>query len=802
MQITLLKKSDIISLLFIFLSLIYCSKLCAQNKVEGLLKDAKENGIGFTPVVFASTNETLNFDYTITDSIGKFNFKVTKSGVYFIKVKALGFKEFKSSPIDIDVSKATTLKLNFILEEDVTSLQEVVVVSKKPLFTQKTDRLVFNVENSLASQGGDAIDALKNTPLLKVDETSVSMIGKSGLNVLINGRPIALKGEALIAYLSTISNASISKIEIITTPPAKYMAEGNAGLINIILKKNPNLGWNGSLNSSFTQKTYFYTRNSGVLNYQTNKFSMTTNLLYNYSKIAAYEKDQNVFIDGFSSINRQDKVLKNNEFTPSINLNYKFNSSTDVSLIYEYSNSKFISDDTSRSLFFDNSVLSNELLNKGYGKVHGDFNRVHSFVTKQLDSIGKSVEIGFQLLDNKVNNGRENSIEENSVFSSTQNFSVNNYKLGIANMDFTLPFKKIKTSAGAQYTFLDNKSDVRFFDIVNSVPELNPNLTNTFNYHENIWAIYASAEINLNPKWSVQGGMRYENTKYDGKSEDNTNTIERKYDNFFPTFYLSYQFSEKANYSFKYSKRVNRPILEQLNPFQWYINPFQYVEGNPQLQPSFTDNFEFTFSNNSNLSASLYYSLTKEQVSYFAEFLEDGKIQRYSYFNLLDAYQYGIYANYAFTKINNLQTQFSGSYYWQETKSRDTQLLPSSKGYGATISIDNSYKIGKNNLVQLNYSHNFPTFDGTANIDYFGFLTVGYRTSFWDKKLSLGITASTIVSKRNEISYSQIRNNATLNGQNEYDYQSLRLNLTYNFGNSKVTGSKEKSEAEEANRIK
>ena len=801
MQIALLKKKAITLLLFTLFSITF-SKLYAQNKIEGFLKDAKENEIGFTPVLFASTNDTLNYDYAITDSIGRFNFKVTKSGVYFIKVKAIGFKEFKSTQINIDLSETSTLKLNFILEEESTSLKEVVVVSKKPLFTQKTDRLVFNVENSLASQGGDAIDALKNTPHLKVDETSVSMIGKSALNVLINGRPISLKGGELIAYLSTISNASISKIEIITTPPAKYVAEGNAGLINIILKKNPNVGWNGSLNSSFTQKTYFYTRNSGVLNYQTNKFSMTTNLLYNYSKIAAYEKNQNIFIDGFSSNNRQDKVVKNNEFAPSINLNYKFNSSTDVSLIYEYSNSQFISDDTSRSLFFDNSVLSNELLNKGYGKIKRDFNRVHSFVTKQLDSLGKSVEIGFQLLDNKVNNARENSIVENSVFSSTQNFSVNNYKLAIANMDFSLPFKKIKTSAGAQYTFLDNKSDVRFFDVVNAVPKLNPNLTNTFNYDENIWAIYASVEINLNPKWSVQGGMRYENTNYEGKSEDNTNKIERKYDNFFPTFYLSYQFSEKANYSFKYSKRVNRPILEQLNPFQWYINPFLYVEGNPELLPSFTDNFEFTFSDNTNLSASLYYSLPKEQVSYFAEFLDEGKIQRYSYFNLLDAYQYGIYANYAFTKINNLQIQFSGSYYWQETRTRDTQLLPSSKGYGADISMDNSYKIGKNNLLQLNYSHNFPTFDGTANIDHFGYLTVGYRTSFFEKKLGLGITASTIVSKRNEISYSQIRNNAYLNGQNEYDYQSLRLNLTYNFGNSKVTGSKEKSVAEEVNRIK
>lgn len=785
------------------LALLFSASFYAQNKVEGVLLDHKKEPVPFAPVLLMTAIDTLKLDYTVTDNKGKFLFLPKQTGTYYVKVKVIGYKEFKSKEFNINNSNQETKILDAIfLEENTTQLKEVVVVSKKPLFTQKVDRLVFNVENSLASQGGDAIEALKSTPLLKVDEGSITMIGKSGLNILINGRPITLTGEALISYLGTISNDAISKIEIITTPPAKYAAEGNAGLINIILKTNPNLGWNASLATSVTQRTNLSSRNTALFNYQTEKFSLTSNLLYSGTNMVAYEKDQNTFNDGFFSTNRQDKVMKSNNLTPSINLNYKLNPKTDITFLYEFNNSDFTSDDASKSLFYEKGMITNELQNKGFVEVRSDFNRVHSFLTKELDTIGKSVELGFQFLDNAIKNERNNNIIQNSTAAATQNVSSNDYKLGIANLDFNLPFKKVKWVTGAQYTFLDNKSDVRFFDIINSNPQLNPALTNAFNYKENIWATYASAEMKLNEKWTVQAGIRYENTDYEGKSVGSTNTIKRNYGNFFPTFYSNYKYSEKADYSFKYSKRVNRPKLEQLNPFQWYINPFQYVEGNPLLQPSFTDNFEVTYANNSNFSATIYHSITKDQVSYFAEFLEEGKVQRYSYYNILDVNQYGMYANYTFSKIKNLQMQLSGSYFWQETKSEKEDVLPSTDGSGSNVSINNSYKFGKNCLLQLNYVHNFPSFDGTFTTDSYGFLTVGYRTNFMDKKVTLGLTASTIISKKSEVAYSQLRNNASINGQNEYDYQSVRLNIAYKFGNTKVKGSKTKSEVEETSRIK
>lgn len=777
--------------------------LFAQSKISGLIAEADQTGIPNIPVLLVSSKDTLSIQYKVTDSLGRFNFYVEKSGSYFIRVKIIGFKAYESMPLELNANAGLLLDLPvIILHEDPRILNEVIVLSKKPLFTQKTDRLVFNVEHSLAAQGGDALDALKNTPLLKVDETSVSMIGKSGLNVLVNGRPVSLKAEALISYLSTISGNNISKIEIITTPPAKYAAEGNTGLINIVLKKNPDFGWNGTLSSSATQRSYFSTRNSADLNYQFKKWSITSNLLYNRSKIAAYEKDQSQFSDGFSSNNRQDKLVVSKDFAPSVNVNYKFNPKTDISVVYEYNGSDFSSDDQSKSLFYQQATLRNELLNKGYGTTEGDFHRLHGFITSELDTMGKSVDFGFQWLNNEIKNERNNQINNNSALSATRNVSLNNYGMGVSNLDFNLPFHKITFQTGAGYTFLDNNSDVRFFDLIANLLELNPVLTNRYNYKEHIWSLYFSSDLKLGTKWAFQAGLRYENTAYTGKSGGDAQSINRNYANFFPTFYLKYQMSEKADYSFKYAKRVNRPKLEQLNPFQWFINPFQYVQGNPLLLPSFTDNFEFTYSNNSNLSATLYHSITKGQVSYIVQFLEDGKIQRYSYYNVLDVYQYGIYANYSLTSIKNLESQFSGSYYWQKTKSRDILLLPSANGKGANLSLNNTFKLGKRNSAQLNYAHNFPAFSDALNTNAFGFLTIGYKTSFFASQLGVGMTASTILSKGNEIAYQQNRSNAHLNGQNEYDYQSIRLSLTYKFGNANVKGSKQKREAEEAGRIK
>lgn len=775
----------------------------AQNTINGLILAPNHKGLSNIPVVLVSSKDTLFSKTTSTDSIGTFNFEINQSGVYFIHINSINFKQYKSQPFNLDMNAKTILQLpEIVLEDKVTTIKEVLITAKKPLFTQKTDRLIFNLENSLTSQGGDAIDVLKNTPLLKVDETSVSMIGKNILNVLINGRPVALNGEALISYLSTISNDTISKIEIITTPPAQYAAEGNAGLINIILKKNPHLGWNGSLNSSITQRTYFSNSSSINLNYQTEKFSFTGNFLYNNNRISAYEKDQNLFSSGFSSNNRQDKITYSKDFAPSVNVNYKLNSRTDLSLVYEYNGSDFTSDDQSTNLFYDHSVLNNKLSNKGYGTIKSNFHRIHGYATHKLDMKGKSIDWGFQWLDNRIENQRNNEINNNQELSYTLNSSLNNYKLGISSLDFDLPFNAIHIKTGMRYTFLNNNSDVRFFDIKNENPILNPALTNIFKYKESIVSLYFSSEMKLGNQWIAQAGLRYEDTHYVGRSQADDKTTEISYGNFFPTFYINYKHSKKSDYSFKYSKRVRRPKLEQLNPFQWFVNPFQYVEGNPLLKPSFSDNFELTYSNNSNLSATLYHSITKGQVSYIVQFLDEGKIQRYSYYNLLDVYQYGMYANYSFTKLKNMETQLSGGYYWQKTKSKDASLVPPTHGNGAHISLNNMYKLSGNNSVQLNYRHNFPSFDGTLNTRAFGFLTLGYRRSLLAKRLDIGCTLSTIISKRNEIAYQQVRNNAVLNGQNEYDYQSIRFNLIYKFGNNKVKGSKQKNEAEETSRIK
>ncbi|HEU4497073.1 MAG TPA: TonB-dependent receptor [Flavobacterium sp.] len=778
--------------------------LYAQHKVSGSVSDAGSQPLDHVPVVAMAESNGQSASYAVTDASGKFELEIRQPGNYYIQIEAMGFKKYKGPVFTIDASAANTALPAILLEKEASNLEEVVIVSKKPLFTQKTDRLVYNVANALASQGGSAIDALKNTPLIKVDETNnnIAMIGKSGLNVLVNNRPINLTGDALMAYLSTISSDNISKIEIITTPPAQYQAEGNSGLINIILKKNPNQGWNGNINTAATQRTFYSGRNNAILNFQNEKWSMTSGLLYGDYKTKAYETTDNTFDNGFVSSGRQDKIIQFKNFAPSVNLNYKVSSNTDLSLVYELNRSDLESDDTSDSQFAGNGVLLNSLLNKGFGKRSSTLNRIHGIVAAKLDTIGKTAEIGFQWLDNAIDDGRTNDIIEDNVSSKTNNVADNSYRLGVANLDFHLPVKKLTIETGLRYTFLDNASDVRFYDFIDGTPQINPLRTNKFNYKENIFAAYLSSEVNLSDKWSVQAGLRYEQTSYNGTSEG-TAAFKRSYGNLFPTFYLNYKRSDDANYSFRYSKRVDRPRQAQLNPFQWFINPFSYVEGNPFLQPSFTDNFELTYSNNANLSLTLYHSITKDKVGYLASFLEEGKIQRLSYFNVLDAYQYGIFANYTFTKIRNLESQLSGSAYWQKTSSKDASLIPSTSGYGADLTLNNSLRVGKKekDLVQLNYRHTFPSFDGVWTVEPFGFLSLGYRTSFFNESLAVGATASTILSKNGEIALAQARENASLRSTQEYDYQSFVLNITYKFGNAKVRGSSEKAKAEEAERI-
>ena len=269
-----------------FLSLCFCflsiSKVCAQQiTISGIVQDNNRQPVEYAEIILYRNVDSTKMQRALSDSIGRFVITALK-GEYKLKIYQMGRVYFSQ---DISISQQTNLGI-ITIENTSKQLSEVVITSKKRLIERKIDRLVFNVENSVASQGMDATETLGNTPMVKVDRnTGVSIVGKSSVSVMINERMVNLSGNELVNYLQSLRSDNIAKIEVITTPPAKYEAQGNSGIINIVLKKNPNLGWSGNLSSTYVQKSLNGFLNNYVLNYQSSKLSVSLKLRqYNRKK--------------------------------------------------------------------------------------------------------------------------------------------------------------------------------------------------------------------------------------------------------------------------------------------------------------------------------------------------------------------------------------------------------------------------------------------------------------------------------------------------------------------------------------
>ncbi|UPF07242.1 carboxypeptidase-like regulatory domain-containing protein, partial [Flavobacterium psychrophilum] len=241
--------SKIYFILF-FLFFIFPSKLFSQVTISGQIKDKKNKPIEFLEIQLQN-NDSIIVKSELTNVDGKFTI-LTEKGEYQLIIKQLGKVLQKQK---ITAKQDTYIGVIQIIETQ-QQLEEVIIASKKKLIERKVDRLIFNVENSISASGGDAIDALKITPSIRVQNDKITMIGKSGMSIMIDDKLIQLSGYDLVNFLKTISSDNIKNIEVITTPPAKYSAEGNSGLVNIKLKKAKKDSWNATINSAYRQATY------------------------------------------------------------------------------------------------------------------------------------------------------------------------------------------------------------------------------------------------------------------------------------------------------------------------------------------------------------------------------------------------------------------------------------------------------------------------------------------------------------------------------------------------------------------
>lgn len=730
----------------------------------------------------------------ISDEKGDYSIKLSENGNYNIKLIQDGAE---ISAMDVVIQG--DVKQDFFIEEKKEKqIEGVTLTARKKLIERKADRLVFNVVNSVASQGMDGADALATTPLVKVDEnTGVSIAGKSGVSVMINDRILNLSSAELIVYLKSLRSENIEKIEVITAPPAKYEVQGNSGLINIILKKNQNLGWSGSLTTSFQQQTYSGFSNSATINYQNEKLRSSLKLRQSKYEKHSFENYRITGVEGLKS--HDDRRDFGDGLGANLSVDYQLGKKSNVGFIYDYGFGHSNMNIENTTDYFQNDNYTNTL--STYAEHRGKS-------TQQTISAYYDVKFGKQ--DNKLSitgnyfsNLPKTTIDFTTIENSGDEFivkspSVVDYKIYSGQADLTLPYEFGKIETGAKFTNFDNNSNISYQNLENGSYVTDVLKSNEFKYNEKNYAAYFSFEKSFNEKWSAKAGLRYEYSTINGNSLTSGLQSENSYGKFFPTAYVIYKSDESNTFSLNYSKRINRPGFRAINPYRWYINVNSYFTGNPFLQPSINHNFEFSHVYKGKLSTTLYFQRTLDGFGQLASL--SGMSGTSTFFNYYNQNSIGATINYSDTFFKRWEANYSADLSYTDMSVFTTDAS-SKKGYGYDFDIQNNISINNTKTVQLiaNYWFRLPSNSGSIRWDFVGNLTAGVKMNLMDKHLQINVIISDILKQsrsKGEIFYTT----GSHYFNNYYDARRLTVSATYTFGNKKVKGTNRNVNFDEKNR--
>lgn len=622
------------TILTCIISLGYGSFIFAQTSysIQGkVLSDDKtviQDGI----VSIYSQGDSSLYKTAIIDSNGNYFLDQIVSNTYYIYIEA---KDREGKYIEnVTVNKNISLNEITLKKRINKSLATVQILSGNNFVQKKIDRLVVNPNAILSNAGLTAFDVLGKSPGVSIGvNDNITLRGKQGVLIFIGDKPTYMSAADIANYLKSLPASSISTIEIITTPPAKYDAAGNAGIINIKQKKNTAKGYSGSLSLNYGQGFYARTNNSLNLNYRINQ--------WNFYSLASYS-ETNFY---------QDLTIKRNYYDGFGGLSSAFNQNSFLKIEKGGGNLKLGTDYylTKKSTF---GFSVNGFINKDFhlisneSKIYNDQREIIQLASAEnpsdrrfknlsfntnyqlkLDSLGKEFSINADYL-------RYDSRHDQNLFSVfrrpdfsfiSQSNLVSDLPANIdiysGKADYIHPINSsIKLEAGSKASSVQTENIANFYDEVNSIRTKNELFSNDFSYKETIYAGYLNFNIEKN-NWSIQSGLRAENTSIEGIQKGNSINIDssfsRNYLSWFPTFYLSYSLDSSKNHTlgFSYGRRIDRPDYQSMNPFTYPLDRFTLYSGNPFLNPSFSHNLEISHSYKGIVNTSIFYSSVEDMIT-------------------------------------------------------------------------------------------------------------------------------------------------------------------------------------------
>lgn len=658
-----------------FLSSLLCTYSIAQSSVTGLVKDNQQQPLPFANVVLFTSADSSVVKATASELDGTFLLDNVPVGNFYLSVMAMGYNPYQSETFSLQSGESRTFNELVVAEQSV-EMKTLEYVYVKPLIEVKPDMTVFNVENTINATGNTALELLRKAPGVSVDNNdNVMLKGRSGVQIYIDGKPSPLDATALAAMLKNMQSSNIEAIEIISNPSAKYDAAGTGGIINIRLKKNKNFGTNGSVNFGFAQGEVPKYNGSLTLNRRVEKwntfgsYSLSGGPRRNWMDLDRIQNGKKFF-----QRTRSESDNLSNDF--KVGADYFINSKNTIGVIAsgnlsteKWSNSSITSIGPELD-YFEDEILIADVRNDG-SRNNGSFNLNYMYSDTSGTTFKMDADMGMYRIrtdsyqPNTYYDGNQETILNENIYTTTSPTDIDIYSF---KSDYERNALKGKIGMGFKVSQVVTDNTFDFFNVENNMSALDSSRSNNFQYTENINALY----MNYSRQWSklgLQMGARAEQTNSKGElnalvQEDEVN--DTSYFNIFPNISMSYTLNPINSLSLSYSRRINRPSYQDLNPFEFKMDELTYQKGNPFLRPEYTHNVELTHTYKYMYNTSLTVAHTKDFST--MNIYADGDASYISQTNL-GFQQYGALSISAPVQIKKwLSTYVSATGYYLRTK--------------------------------------------------------------------------------------------------------------------------------------
>ncbi len=802
-------KNLLISLLLLVTSVMTLAAQSAETGLRGKIVDENQEPVAFASVVLLQTSDSSMVKAGYSEEDGSFLFADLPAGTYYVSISLVGYDTYRSPSLEVESGHMIAVG-QIQLAPFATQLGEIVVASTKPIIEVKPDKTVFNIEGSVNAIGNNALELLRKAPGVVVDNNErLMLIGKSGVKIYIDGKQSVLGGDDLANYLKTIQSAQVESIEIITQPGSKYEAEGNAGIINIRLIRDKSLGTNATLSLEHSQSTHGRSNANLGVNHRTSSLNLFGNANYAHGDNENYNSFERTTPDIFAAQNNKGFNAWNN-MSLRAGADLTSGKNATIGILFDgYMNQEDWGSQVLTRISPDPQTPITELL-EGFNNIdqsrdnynfNGNYrfdNRLGTVLNVDVDYGSFSSE-GDSYQPNYYYDAVTGELTDTRIFTANTPTQID---ISTLKADYERPFWGGSFGAGVKIALIHTDNTYQFFDILDGHPVLNTDRSNQFTYNENINAGY----INFSRQWTKVGfqfGLRVEQTDSEGKltslNPQNGETVNQSYVDVFPSGGLTYQLNQKHSFRLNYSRRIDRPNYQDLNPFEFKLDEITFQKGNPFLRPQYSNSISISHTFNYTLNTTLTYSRTNDLMAQLtdttgntgAAFIRTENVAQQDLYSINVSYPFALgkrWNVFANTSVMNMHNKAD----FGDGKIVDIDATT------FNIYMQHSFLLPKKFTLEISGWYNSPgIWGGNFATDDMWSVDAGIQKKVFQDRGNLKLGISDIFHTQ-EWSGENNFGGLAMKAMGGWESRQVKLNFTYLFGNTEVKEQRQRSTGLEA----